>query len=43
MNYQQNLRKDRQNLINKFSILNVGRYISSVIFQNNLVFIPAKK
>ena len=30
-------------LINKFSILNVTKYFSSQIFQNYLVFIPAKK
>ena len=30
-------------MINKFSILNGGKYFSSKIFQNYLVFIPAKK
>ena len=30
-------------LINKFSILNGSKYFSSGIFQNYLVFIPAKK
>ena len=32
-----------KDLINKFSILNVTKYFSSQIFQNYLVFIPAKK
>ena len=32
-----------KDLINKFSILNRARYFSSGIFQNYLVFIPAKK
>ena len=31
-----------KDLINKFSILNGAKYFSSVIFQNYLVFIPAK-
>ena len=30
-------------MINKFSILSVAKYFSSGIFQNYLVFIPAKK
>ena len=30
-------------MINKFSILNGSKYFSSEIFQNYLVFIPAKK
>ena len=30
-------------MINKFSILNEEKYFSSGIFQNHLVFIPAKK
>ena len=30
-------------MINKFSILNNTKYFSSGIFQNYLVFIPAKK
>ena len=30
-------------MINKFSILNGAKYFSSAIFQNYLVFIPAKK
>ena len=30
-------------LINKFSILNGSKYFSSRIFQNYLIFIPAKK
>ena len=30
-------------MINKFSILNGAKYFSSGIFQNYLVFIPAKK
>ena len=30
-------------MLNKFSILNEGKYFSSGIFQNYLVFIPAKK
>ena len=33
----------RKDLINRFSILNGGKYFSSKIFQNCLVFIPAKK
>ena len=32
-----------KDLINKFSILNGEKYFSSRIFQNYLVFIPAKK
>ena len=32
-----------KDLINKFSILNGAIYFSSGIFQNYLVFIPAKK
>ena len=32
-----------KDLINKYSILNGAKYFSSVIFQNYLVFIPAKK
>ena len=32
-----------KDLINKFSILNGAKYFSSGIFQNCLVFIPAKK
>ena len=36
----QGLTKD---LINNFSILNGAKYFSSGIFQNHLVFIPAKK
>ena len=32
-----------KSLINKFSILNGAKYFSSGIFQNYLVFIPAKK
>ena len=48
MNYQKKfkalltkgLTKD---LINKFNILNGAKYFSSGIFQNYLVFIPAKK
>ena len=31
-----------KDLINKFSILNGAKYFSSEIFQNYLVFIPAK-
>ena len=31
-----------KDLINKFSILNGAKYFSSRIFQNYLVFIPAK-
>ena len=30
-------------MINKFSILNEAKYFSSGLFQNYLVFIPAKK
>ena len=30
-------------MINKFSILNGVKYFSSGIFQNELVFVPAKK
>ena len=30
-------------LINKFGIINAAKYFSSGIFQNCLVFIPAKK
>ena len=33
----------RRNLINKFSILNRAKFLSSGIFQNYLLFIPAKK
>ena len=33
----------RKDLINKFIILNGAKYFSSGIFQNYLVFIPAKK
>ena len=33
----------RKYLINKFSILNEPKYFSLGIFQNYLVFIPAKK
>ena len=36
-------KKLTKNLINKFSILNGAKYFSSGIFQNYLVFIPAKK
>ena len=32
-----------KNLVNKFSILNGAKLFSSGIFQNYLVFIPAKK
>ena len=32
-----------KDLKNKFYILNGAKYVSSEIFQNNLVFIPAKK
>ena len=32
-----------KDLINKLSILNTAKYFSSGIFQNELVFIPAKK
>ena len=32
-----------KHLINKFSILNRAKYFSSGIFQNYLIFIPAKK
>ena len=32
-----------KDLINKFSILNDAKYFSSGIFQNYLVFVPAKK
>ena len=32
-----------KDLMNKFSILNEAKYFSSGIFQNYLVFIPAKK
>ena len=32
-----------KDLINKFSILNGAKYFSSEIFQNYLLFIPAKK
>ena len=32
-----------KDLINKFSILNGAKYFSSRIFQNYLIFIPAKK
>ena len=37
------LTKDLKDLIDKFSILNGEKYFSSGIFQNCLVFIPAKK
>ena len=32
-----------KDLMNKFSILNGSKYFSAAIFQNYLVFIPAKK
>ena len=32
-----------KDLINKFNILDGAKYFSSEIFQNYLVFIPAKK
>ena len=47
MNYRKKLKqyqqKDYKRLINKFSILNASKYFSAGIFQNYLVFIPAKK
>ena len=48
MNYEKKLKQYQQkgltkDLINKFSILNGGKYFSSGIFQNHLLFIPAKK
>ena len=48
MNFQKKLRQYQQkgltkDLMNKFSILNGAKYFSSGIFQNYLVFIPAKK
>ena len=47
MNYQKKLKQYQQNdfkkLIDKFSILNGAKYFSLGIFQNYLVFIPAKK
>ena len=48
MNYQKKLKEISKkgltkNLMNKFSILNGLKYFSSEIFQNYLVFIPAKK
>ena len=48
MNYQKKSRQYQQKvltkcLIDKFSILNGAKYFSSGIFQNCLVFIPAKK
>ena len=36
-------KRSRKDLINKFSILNGAKYFSWGIFQNYLVFIPAKK
>ena len=44
MNYQKKLKQYlRQDLIDKFSILNGAKYFSPGIFQNYLVFIPALK
>ena len=48
MNYQKKVKAistkgSTKDLINKFSILNGANYSSSGIFQNYLVFIPAKK
>ena len=48
MNYQKNVKaistkELTKELINKSSILNGAKYFSSGIFQNDLVFIPAKK
>ena len=48
MNYQKNVKaistkELTKDLINKSSILNGAKYFSSGIFQNDLVFIPAKK
>ena len=48
MNYEKKLKTTStkrltKNLINRFSILNRAKYFSSRIFQNYLVFIPAKK
>ena len=48
MNYQKKVKaiptkRLTKDLINKFSILNEGKYFSSGTFQNYLIFIPAKK
>ena len=48
MNYPEKVKavsskKLTKDLINKFSILNGAKYLSSGIFQNYLVFIPARK
>ena len=48
MNYQKNVKaistkELTKDLINKSGILNGAKYFSSGIFQNDLVFIPAKK
>ena len=48
MNYQKKLKHCQEkgitkDLMDKFSILNRAKYFSSRIFQNYLVFIPAKK
>ena len=44
MNYQKKLKQYQQkDLINKFSILKGEKYLSSGIFQNYLVFVPAKE
>ena len=49
INYQIKLKQYQKkkgftkDLINKFSILNGAKYFTSEIFQNYLVFIPAKK
>ena len=45
MNYQKKIKQKwlPKYLINKFSIINGANYFSSEIFQNELVFTPAKK
>ena len=44
MNYQKKLKQGlTKDFINKISIFNEAKYFSSGIFQNYLVFIPAKK
>ena len=48
LNYQKKIKEIltkrlTKNLINKFSILNWAKAFSSGIFQNYLLFIPAKK
>ena len=43
MKYQKSLSNIDKRIKKRFDILNGGKYFSSKIFQNCLVFIPAKK